>query len=99
MTALDERLRTPPPVADWWEWHECADDGWSHLYHRAQLRGEGSDRIELVRPWCETLQRFPLDHSRESISRRKVIPTPGLVCPCCASQNEHRRVEVPRARR
>jgi hypothetical protein len=101
VTAVDDRLltRTPPPVEGGWEWHECSDDQWAHLYHVAQLRGDGCDRATLVRPWCETLQVFPLDHSRTGVSRNKVIPQPGRTCPGCASQNEHRRVEVPHARR
>jgi hypothetical protein len=100
VTALDDRpmTRTPPPV-EGWEWHECTDDGWAHLYDPRNLRGDGSDRLMLVRPWCETLQRFPLDHGRTSVSPQKVIPKPGRVCPTCASQNEHRRIEVPSARR
>ncbi|RSM35069.1 hypothetical protein DMA12_45655 [Amycolatopsis balhimycina DSM 5908] len=97
MTALAVRpsgRRTPPPVAGW-EWHECSDDGWAHLYFGVQLRGDNSARDPLVRPWCETLQRFPLDHARQSVSESKVIPKPGRTCPGCASQNEHRRVELP----
>ncbi|WP_410644625.1 hypothetical protein [Amycolatopsis sp. lyj-346] len=92
-----QRMQDPPVLG--WEWHECADDGWAHLYDGAQLRGDGSERVPLVRPWCETLQRFPLDHARSTVSRDKIIPVPGRTCPGCASQNEHRRIEVPRARR
>ena len=83
-----------PPVAGW-EWHICADDGWAHLYFGAQLRGEERERNPLVRPWCEVSQRFPLDHARHSVSENKVIPQPGRICPGCAAQNEHRRVELP----
>ncbi len=92
-------MSTPPPVDGGWEWHEYADDGWAHLYTWRELRGEDSGRVVLVLPWCETLQRFPLAHFKVSVSRKKVIPGVGRTCPWCARQNEHRRIEVPRARR
>ena len=101
MTALDDRPPTHhkprvPAAGDGWEWHEfTGGDGWAHLYLGSELRGERSQRLVLVRPWCEMRQRFPLDHDRFSVSRQKVIPKPGTTCSLCADQNADRRVAVP----
>ena len=90
MTALDERplARIAKPLCDFWEWHEfTGDDGWAHLYRHSEI---ANPRLVLLLPWCLINDRFPLEHDRPGISRRRVIPKPGRACPVCASRNEHR---------
>lgn len=97
MTALDDGLTTDADSRrDFWEWHEfTGGDGWAHLYLHSEI---ANPRLIMLLPWCLTDVRFLLEHDRPSISRHRVIPKPGRVCPVCASQNEHRRIGVPRAR-
>lgn len=97
MTAVDDRATArSAAVEDSWEWHEFGGgDGWAHLYLRSAMRNQ---RLEMLLPWCLRAAPFPLEHDRPSISRRKVIPVRGRTCPVCASQNEHRQIEVRRAR-
>ncbi|MEV5715387.1 hypothetical protein AB0L41_15915 [Amycolatopsis mediterranei] len=97
MTTLDDGPMTgTDSYQDFWEWHEfTGGDGWAHLYLHSQM---ANPRLVMLLPWCLTDVRFPLEHDRPSISRRRVIPRPGRVCPVCAAQNERRRIEVPRAR-
>jgi hypothetical protein len=104
VTALDDQpsthTRPQQPAVDGWEWHEFDGAGeiLAHLYLGSELRGERSHRLVLVRPWCETLQRFPLDHDRPSVTKHKVIPQPGRTCPVCVSRNRARWVDIPHPR-
>jgi hypothetical protein len=98
VTALEDRpvRHAAGPRRDFWEWHEFTEgDGWAHLYLHSEM---ANPRLVLLLPWCLINDPFPLEHDRPSVSRGRVIPKPGRICPVCASQNEHRRIEVPRAR-
>jgi hypothetical protein len=98
MTTLDDRplTHTARPRGDFWEWHEfIGGDGWAHLYLHSEM---ANPRLVMLLPWCLVNDRFPLEHDRPSISRHRLIPKPGRMCPVCGSQNEHRRIEVPRGR-
>ncbi len=75
--------------------NEIELDATPHLYLRSEM---ANPRLFMLLPWCLTGVRFPLEHDRPSISRRRIIPKPGRACPVCAAQNERRRIEAPHAR-
>jgi len=86
VTALDGRppALAPLPELDPWEWHLFEADGWAHLYSVAELENA---RLELLLPWCLLRAPFPLEHDRESISSRIVVPQRGGTCPACAAHD------------